>query len=425
MLRTHILAKSSRLLVVLPALLMVTQGRLCAGNAVLDWNEEAVDGIRLSRNPPPLAALLYATYHVAIFDAVNGITRTHHGWLVNDPAPAGADMDAAIASAAYTVLNALWTSTNPRTVQIAYDKALAAIPDGRAKNDGVAWGRKVAEAVLAKRADSGYNKPVPGSYSSTEQGKWRETPPTFRPPLLPYWGKVTPFVMTSQSQFRAPPPETLGSKEYAEELAFVASHGARDDADRTEYQTLCTPFWSDDLGTATPPGHWNVIAQDIARRRNLSVPECARLFALLNLAEADAGISCWETKYYYNYWRPETALRELDQKLNPQVELKPDFIPNMASPPFPSYTSGHSTFSAAGARMIALVIGTDDVEFSVTSDGLPGVVHTFKKLSDAQREVGMSRVWGGIHTMSDNLEAQKVGVKIADWVFSHALQPVQ
>jgi hypothetical protein len=410
--------------IVLAALCLAPLTRLCAANAVLDWNEQAIDATRLARNPPPLAALYFATYHVAIFDSVNGITRTHQGWLVNDPAPAGADMDAAIASAAYTVLNALWIATNPRTVQVAYDKALGAIPDGPAKADGIAWGKKVALAILAKRADSGYNKPIPGKYSSTEPGKWRETPAAFRPPLLPFWGKVTPFVMTSPSQFRAPPPETLGSKEYADELAFVAAHGARDDADRTEYQTMCTPFWSDDLGTSTPPGHWNVIAQDIARRRNLSVPDCARLFALLNLAEADAAISCWETKYFYNVWRPETALRELDSKINKDVVNQPDFIPNLASPPFPSYTSGHSTFSAAGARIIALFLGTDDVPFSVGSDGLPGVVHSFKKLSDAQVEAGMSRVWGGIHTMSDNLEAQKVGVKIADWTFANALGPL-
>jgi hypothetical protein len=96
----------------------------------------------------------------------------------------------------------------------------------------------------------------------------------------------------------------------------------------------------------------------------------------------------------------------------------------MVSPPFPSYTSGHSSFSAAAARMIALVTGTDDIEFSVTSDGLPGVVHTFKKLSDAQREIGMSRVWAGIHTMSENLEGQKAGMKIADYVFANALLPV-
>jgi hypothetical protein len=399
-------------------------GRLAAANCVLDWNQEAIDATRLARNPPPAAALYFATYHAAIFDAVNGITRTNHGWLVDEPAPAGANMDAAVASAADTVLVQLWTWTNPRTVQIAYDRALAAIPDGQSKADGIAWGKKVALAVLAKRADSGYNKPVPGKYSSTEQGKWRETPPTFRPPLLPFWGKVTPFVMTSPSQFRAPPPLPVTSKEYADEIAYVNRVGPRDDAERTEFETLCTPFWSDDLGTSTPPGHWNMIAQDIARRRKLSVPDAARLFALLNLAEADAGIQCWETKYFYSTWRPETAIRETDPKTNPNVVLNPGFIPNMQSPSFPAYTSGHSTFSAAASRMIELYFGTDDIAFSVGSDGLPGVIHSFKTLSDARREVGMSRVWGGIHTMKDNLEGQKAGIKVAEWVYANALLPV-
>jgi hypothetical protein len=400
--------------------------RLCAAdNSVLFWNQQALDTTRLSRNPPPIASLYFATFHVAIFDAVNGITRTHNGWLVNEPAPAGADMDAAVAGAALTIFNGLWGITaNARNFQLAYEKALAGIPDGQAKVDGIAWGKKVATAILAKLSDSGYNKPIPGKYSSTEQGKWRETPSAFRPPLLPFWGHVRPFVMTSPSQFRAPPPESLGSKEYAEELAFVNKVGARYNFERTEYQTLTTPFWSDDLGTATPPGHWNVIAQGIARRRNLSVPEAARLFALLNMAEADSAIACWDTKYYYNLWRPETALRETDPKINADIPNNPDFVPNLPSPSFPSYTSGHSTFSAAGARILALFFGTDDIEFSVGSDGLPGAVHTFKKLSDAQVEAGMSRVWGGIHTMSDNLEAQKMGVKIADWVCANALLPV-
>jgi len=142
------------------------------------------------------------------------------------------------------------------------------------------------------------------------------------------------------------------------------------------------------------------------------------------MAEADAAIACWDTKYFYNFWRPETAIREQDAKLNPDMVNNPDFVPNLASPSFPSYTSGHSTFSAAAARMMALFFGTDDIEFSVGSDGLPGAVHSFKRLSDAKDEAGMSRVWGGIHTMSDNLEAQKMGVKIADWVCANALLPV-
>jgi hypothetical protein len=396
-----------------------------ADNAVLEWNEQALNATRLARHPPPLSSFYFATFHAAIFDAVNGITRTHQGWLVNEPAPAGVNMDAAIAGAAHTVMVSLWSATsNPRNLQASYEKALAAIPDGPGKTAGIAWGEHVAGLILEKIAQAGHNKPVPGTYSSNDPGKWRETPSQFRPPLLPFWGRVKPFVMTSPDQFRAPPPESLGSKEYAEELAFVAKKGGRDNADRTEYETLSTPFWNDDLGTSTPPGHWNQIAQDLARRNNLSVPDTARLFALLNFAQADCAISCWETKFYYNTWRPETALREVDQRLNPNAESIPDFIPNMPSPPFPSYTSGHSTFSGAGARLLAVFFGSDDVEFSVTSDALPGAVRTFKKLSDAQAEAGMSRVWGGIHTMSDNLEGQKCGVKVADWVLQHALQPV-
>ncbi len=410
----------------LAALALSAATTFAADNAVLYWNEQALNATRLARNPPPMSSFFFATYHAAIFDAVNGITRSHHGWLVNEPAPAGVDMDAAIAGAAHTVMISLWSATsNPHNLQVSYEKALAAIPDSPAKTDGVAWGEHVAQLILEKISKAGYNKPIPGKYSSTEAGKWRETPSQFRPPLLPFWGKVTPFVLTSQDQFRAPPPESLGSEAYAEELAFVAKKGGRDNADRTEYQTLSTPFWNDDLGTSTPPGHWNIIAADLARRQNLSGPETARLFALLNFAQADSAISCWETKFYYNVWRPETALREVNQQLNPKAEAIPDFIPNMPSPPFPAYTSGHSTFSGAGARLLAVFFGSDDIEFSVTSDALPGAVRTFKKLSDAQKEAGMSRVWGGIHTMSDNLEAQKVGMKIADWTLEHALTPIK
>lgn len=392
-------------------------------NAVLYWNQEALNATRLARNPPPVAAEFFATFHVAIFDAVNGITRTHAGWLVDEAAPKGADLDAAIAGAAYHVLATRWAaSSNPRNLQVAYERAIAGIPDGKAKEDGLAWGKKVAEAIIAERNQSGFDKPIPGAYSSTEQGRWRETPAGFRPPTLPHWRMVKPFVMTSPSQFRAPPPYPVSSKEHAEEMRYVNQVGIRDGSDRTEYQTLSTPFWSDDLGSATPPGHWNMIAQDLAARNQLSTPEAARLFALLNMSQADAGIACWDTKFFYNTWRPETAIREIDPRINAEAMANPEFIPNLASPSFPAYTSGHSTFSACGARLLARFFGTDDIEFSTTSDGLPGAVRTYEKLSDAQREAGMSRVWGGIHYMSDNLEGQNCGIKVADWTFEQSLQ---
>jgi hypothetical protein len=262
-------------------------------------------------------------------------------------------------------------------------------------------------------------------YTSNEAGKWRETPVGFRPPVMPHMAKVTPFVMTSPDQFRPPPPHKIDSKECAEEMAYVAKVGARDGAERTEDQTLSTPFWADDLGTNTPAGHWCQIAQDLARRKNLSVPESARLFALLTFAAADAGIACWDAKFFYGTWRPETAIREMDAKINPLAVANPDFIPNMPSPAHPDYTSGHSTFSGATSRILELYFGTDDIEFTVTSDGLPGAVRTYKKLSDARREIGMSRVYGGIHTMSANVEGQNCGIKIADYVFATALKPAK
>src|SRR5690606_32553158 len=171
--------------------------------------------------------------------------------------------------------------------------------------------------------------------TSLEPGKWRETPPGFRPPVTPRLGEVAPFVLESASQFRAPPPPPLDSPEYAAEIAYVNKVGPRDGAERTEYQTLSTPFWSDDLGSATPPGHWNVIASDIVERLELDEFTTARLFAFINLAGADAGIVCWETKFFYNTWRPETAIREIEPGHNANAQANPEFIPNMASPAFP------------------------------------------------------------------------------------------
>lgn len=403
----------------------VLTGTLCAAdNAVLVWNSEVLNATRLSRNPPPVAALHLGTFHVAIHDAVAGMDSRSEAFLVREAAPEGVNLDAAIAGAAHAVLRALWSeSSNPRNLDLALERALAGLPKGEARENGLAWGRKVAARVLAERATSGWDKPAQGVFSSTEPGFWRETPSGFRPCVLPQLAVTRPFVLSSPSQFRPPPPPALGSREYAEELAFVQRVGGRDSSERSEEQTLSTPFWADDLGTATPAGHWNVVAADLARRHNLDTVSCARLFALLNIACADAGIACWDTKMHYRLWRPETAIRELTPALNPYFIPDPGFIPNMESPAHPDYTSGHSTFSAAATRILELYFGTDAIEFTTTSDGLPGAVRTYRSLSEAREEVGMSRVWGGIHTMSANLQGQRTGTAVADHVFRHALRP--
>jgi len=397
-----------------------------ASNPVLYWNNEAINTTRLSRNPAPVAGVHLATFNVAVYDVVNSFDQKHEAWLVDDRAPKGTSRDAAIAAAAHTVLMAIWgNEVNPRNIKNAYDQALSEVPNGDAKNKVIAWGKNVAEQILKRRSGSGMNLPLEGTYSSVEIGKWRETPLGFRPPVAPRLGEVEPFALKSSSQFRAPLHPPLNSMQYAEELKFVSRVGVRDGADRTEYQTLSTPFWSDDLGTSTPPGHWNVILTGILKDLGIDqdVSETAHIFALLNMAGADAGITAWETKYHYNIWRPETAIREMEKSLNPHHEQNTDFIPNMESPAFPTYTSGHSCYTAAMTRMIEHCIGRNEVNFTAISDGLPGVVRTYTSLSDARWEVGMSRVWGGIHTMSDNIEGQKAGIAVADWIYENALRP--
>ena len=168
---------------ILVLLLICLGATTLLANPVLYWNDQALHATRLSRNPPPVAALHFGTFHAAIFDTVNGFDQAYHPWLVDEAAPAGADRDAAIAAAAYLVLQNIWgNEVNPRVMKNAYDEALADIPAGPARDLGIAWGRQVAQQILDQRATSGLDQPYAGEISSSEIGKWRETPPAFRPP---------------------------------------------------------------------------------------------------------------------------------------------------------------------------------------------------------------------------------------------------
>jgi hypothetical protein len=187
---------------------------LCLGvaslgaNPVLFWNDQVLNATRLSRNPPPIAALHLATYHAAIFDAINGFDRAYEPWLVDEAAPTGADRDAAIAAAAYTVLQAIWgNEVNPRVLRKAYDEALAGIAEGEAKSAGITWGKHVAQRLLDNRSESGLNQPYAGAITSEKAGKWRETPPAFRPPRFSSCCARTPLRDEERRSIsRASPP---------------------------------------------------------------------------------------------------------------------------------------------------------------------------------------------------------------------------
>jgi membrane-associated phospholipid phosphatase len=256
----------------------------------------------------------------------------------------------------------------------------------------------------------------------TDPGDWQPTPPANLPALAPQWPDVTPFAMSAGSQFRPAPPPALDSAAYRAAFDEVKSLGRADSMTRSEEQTQIARFWNDGLGTAFAFGYWNKIAQGVAADQGLSLVSQAHTFALLNIATADAIISCWDAKYTYNLWRPVTAIRAADTDGNPDTEADASWTPLLVTPNFPSYTSAHSTVSGAAAGVLTALFG-DDYHFTVGSEGLPGVTRSFDSFGAAAAEAGRSRIYGGIHYAFDSATGLAVGAEVADYVVGGSLKP--
>ncbi len=219
----------------------------------------------------------------------------------------------------------------------------------------------------------------------------------------------------------------MTSAEYARAFNEVKVLGVKDSKARTADQTQIAEFWNDFPGpTAAPAGKWNLIAQTLGEQQGNTLAENARMFALLNVTLADAGIVCWDTKYEYELWRPEDAIRNADLDGNPGTLADPDWTPQWPSPAFPEYTSGHSTFSAASAEVLSLFFGTDDIAFDAAAgfDVLPGVLRHYDSITQAALEAGRSRIYGGIHFEFANIAGMQSGQAVADYVFDNYAQPV-
>jgi membrane-associated phospholipid phosphatase len=393
---------------------------LLTSNVVVAWNQVLLEAVRADNTPPPRAARNMAIVHAAVFDAVNSITEVYEPYHIDVRAPRGASLRAAVASAAHGTLTALYPARSS-TFDAALTGTLAGVRDPLARRQGIAVGARVADAILALRADDGSDRTVTYDVPPAP-GVWRPTPPAFAAPALPQWGQVEPFAITTADQYRPDGPPALSSVEYAAALAEVQALGSVDSTARTADQTEIALFWADGANTYTPPGHWNRIAQDAARRQALNIARTARLFARLNLALADAGIVAWAVKYDVNLWRPVTAIREADTDGNSATVADPDWTPLIATPPFPTYTSGHSTFSAAAAAVLTAEFGAG-FRFTTESVGLPGVRRSFTSFAQAAREAGRSRVYGGIHFEFDNIDGLESGAAVGRHVASRYLGP--
>jgi hypothetical protein len=382
-------------------------------DVVLDWNEVLLDAIRADRTAPPRAARALAIVHVAAYDAVAAIDPTHAPYALHVSVPPWVSAEAAVASAAHRALVALFPAR-----AAAFDAALATtladVPDGPAEAWGVDLGRASAETILALRRFDGSD--VTLNYSTASlPGQWRPTPEGFAAPLLPQWPFVVPFALARPDEVRPAGPPALTSTEYAADVDEVRRLGRANSTERTPDQTQIARFWADGAGTATPPGHWNQIAVDVARQRNTTLGDNARLFALLNIALADAGIASWDAKYFYGVWRPITAIREADTDGNPRTSADPSWTPLLATPPFPTYTSGHSTFSCAASEVLSSFFGPATA-FVTDSEDVPGVTRAFTSFAQAADEAGRSRIYGGIHFEFDNRDGLASGRAVGRFV---------
>jgi hypothetical protein len=405
-----------------PALAIALLAAPAGADVVTDWNDALLSSVRTARTNPPVMTRNAALMNVSMYDAVSTITGGYERYAISESAPLNASQEAAAAAAAHRILTALYPA-DAATFDALRDEHLAAVADAASRDAGSQWGLQVADAILASRANDNSTMVLPytppaGSFW------WIPTPPGNAGALLPNWPYVAPWAMVNGKQCRAAgPPPSPSEDLYTLDFAEVKSLGRVDSTTRTADQSEIALFWNDGVGTETPPGHWISIAQGLAEGADLSLVESARLFALLSITVADAAIVSWDNKYQYHNWRPVTGIRAADTDGNPATEADPEWSSFITTPPFPSYTSGHSTFSGSASRLLALYFGSDDIPFSTDSDGLPGVVRSFDSLSQAAEEAGQSRIYGGIHWQYDNRDAIAGGRALAEHVFANFLRP--
>jgi hypothetical protein len=437
------------------------------------WNEVALRAIGVDHAPPFVGGAqvvaeqlgptrtsrVLAIVHIAIYDALNAIYQRYPGYSGPLPAFADSSPDAAIAQATHDTLVALYPrQANQLTDWLNAD--LARLPPGRAKFNGIDIGRRSAAAILALRACDGvyYGEPVVGVdyFTGNAPGVWRPDPVSrIQIALGAYWHRLTPFVVQSASQFRAPPPPALNSEAYARAFAEVkqlGGDGIKTPTRRSAEQTVIGIYWAYD-GTAwvgTPPRLYNQIAVQLALRRSSDALELAKVLALVNVAIADATMSVWDSKYYYDFWRPVTAIREASGGTgptglgdgNPETRADPSWTPlgspasNLTgpnfTPPFPSYTSTHAGLGGAMFQILRRLYG-DNVGFTFVSDEYNGITRdnrgrvrprlprSFKSLSQAEEENGQSRIYLGVHWRFDKVQGMAMSHEVADYVFQRGL----
>lgn len=393
---------------------LVTAVSPASTDVITDWSQKAVPLVtKYSLGAPAYRDL--AIMHLAMYQCVNSVEPRYEPYKAKLDAPATVSKEAAAAAAAAVVLSKLHPEDQAK-VDGELKQYLAQIPDGPAKDEGIAFGQKVAEGIVTSRANDGSN--APDTYRPrTTAGRYVATSLL----VVPMWGKVTPFALKSESQFRPGPPISLKSREWADNYNEIKDIGAKNSATRSALQTETGRLW-----LYTGPGTFMPLAVQLSQAKGLSVNENARLFALLAMATADAMVAVFDAKYHYEFWRPITAIRNGDIDGNPQTDRDPAWDSLGPAPLHPEYPCAHCIVAGTAGTVMQAFFGTGTLpEFSLTTPTAPGVTHRWTRLEDYIQEPSNARVWSGIHYRFSTRVGTDMGRKVADYTVQNYLRPLK
>jgi hypothetical protein len=399
--------------------LMSVLAPLTAGADVIALFDEVADltvtpvGVTYPAVTPEEIRTVYANdmaaVHIAMYDAVVAIRGGYEPFATTPASPTGgASADAAAAAAACGVLRGLFPNRAPQ-YEPACQSYVNALPNGAAKTRGLAIGNEIAQGTLASRAADGRSTVVtytPGS----DPGDFRGTNPA-----LPFAPFMRPIALESASQFRAEGPPDLTSHDYARNLNEVKSLGSAASVTRTAAQTDLARFH-----TEPPPKFWTRNMRRFASDGR-SVLQHTRLMAMLWVAQADATVACFDSKYHFDFWRPQSAIPLAGTDGNPATTEDAAWAPVVPTPNHPEYPAAHACNAAAVATILERNFGTANVAFTIDSlvAGLSTPSFRYRKTGDFVKDVKNARVYGGMHYRNSVNDGATLGVRVGNYIARH------
>lgn len=394
-----------------------------APDAVLTWNTFTVNAVRTSvPTKAQTDGMVYMSYvEAAVYDAVTkleGRYLPYHDFAF--AVVPGASVQAAVAAAARTTLN-YYLPDRQTIVDDEYNTYLGTLSGN--VSDGVAVGEAAAHDIIALRGTDGLKAATPsyGGIGPILPGQWQLQPG--QAVQTPWLATMHPFLLDGASQFRAEPPPALTSNQYAKDLNETEAYGALNSTVRTEEQTKIAYFW-----VGNNINQYNGTMQSIVADHDMDLVDAAHLFAMGNIVSTDAGIACYDSKFFYQAWRPITAIRNANKDGNPDTTADPAWQSLLGVPGHPEYPSQHGCFTAAFSDALAAALHTQRIDVTMGGGERGSAILTatqhFDTVHDIQQQVVDARVWLGFHFRNSVVQGEKLGNNVAAWELKQYFQPV-